>query len=100
MTTKSLVGDAVHAAATHERWSALRNRRQEDSNYRDEWYAQQCGACRFFAPLSGGLGSDYGGCSNPASKFDSRVMFEHDGCESFSDAEEWCSEGGPLAKES
>ena len=37
----------------------------------------QCGGCRFFL----GLDSDYGICSNPASRYDGRIVFEHVGCE-------------------
>jgi hypothetical protein len=29
-------------------------------------------------------GEDFGGCTSPASSFDGHVMFEHDGCEAFS----------------
>lgn len=67
----------------------LRNRRQEDPAYKDEWYGEQCGICIYFIPLSGALGCDYGACSNSASHFDARVMFEHDGCEQFSSAGDW-----------
>ena len=60
-----------------------RNRRQEDSQYRDTWYYEQCGGCRFWIPLVGSLGSDYGACTAAGSTFDGRVMFEHDGCPAF-----------------
>jgi hypothetical protein len=59
--------------------------------YREEWYAQQCGACSFYVPLAGGYGMDWGACTNDRSVFDGRVMFEHDGCEEHSPAEEWVS---------
>lgn len=85
----SLRDDEAHAAACHQRWLALRHRKQEERNYKGEWHQQQCGACRFFIPLTGVLGSDYGGCSNPASPFDKTLMFEHDGCEFFENSGEW-----------
>lgn len=34
---------------------------------------------------------DWGACTNDRSVFDGRVMFEHDGCEEHSPAEEWVS---------
>jgi hypothetical protein len=75
--------DAEHRQACHDRWMELRNRRQEEQSYKDEWYAEQCGSCRFFVPLQGLFSADWGGCSNAKSPFDGRVMFEHDGCEFF-----------------
>jgi hypothetical protein len=85
----SVKNDMRFAAATHSRWMDRRSRRQEDPEYRDEWWAQQCGHCRFWVPLSGALGSDYGACANPASPFEASVRFEHDGCEEFESAEAW-----------
>jgi len=84
-----LRNDQEYAAACHKRWMERRNRKQESPRYRDEWWAEQCGRCRYFIPLTGVLGSDYGACSNPASAFDGTVRFEHDGCVEFADAEEW-----------
>jgi hypothetical protein len=81
--------DPVHLAEVHERWMMRRNRRQEDPDYRDEWWAQQCGMCRFWIALQPPLGHDFGVCTNPASQFDGRVQFEHDGCENFEQAVEW-----------
>lgn len=85
----NLKNNEAHAIACHQRWLARRNRKQEEGSYKDEWYQQQCGACRFFIPLTGILGADYGGCSNPASPFDKSLMFEHDGCEHFESSGEW-----------
>jgi len=68
---------------THERWLERRNRRQEDGDYRDEWWGEQCGACRWWVPLSGVFADDYGACTNPASPRDGLVQFEHDGCDAF-----------------
>lgn len=40
--------------------------------------------------LTGILGSDYGGCTNPSVR-DGVVQFEHDGCDAFAPApdDEW-----------
>jgi hypothetical protein len=81
--------DPHFAAETHRRWRQRRHRRQEDPGYQEEWWGQQCGHCRFWIPLSGVLGSDYGACTNPASPFDGCIMFEHDGCEFFQPSEQW-----------
>jgi len=66
-----------------------RNRKQEEPSYDDAWWASQCGHCRFWIPLSGGLGQDYGACANPASALDGTVRFEHDGCDAFDAADSW-----------
>lgn len=73
-------GADLNYKAIHERWILKRNRRQESPKYEDSWYAEQCGACRFFIALSGKLGLDYGACCNANSAFDGVVRFEHDGC--------------------
>jgi DUF3027 family protein len=78
--------DMRHAAVTHERWMGLRNRQQEAPDYDESWWAEQCGACRFWLAVSGALGHDYGVCTNPAAPFDGKVRFEHDGCEQFDEA--------------
>ena len=85
--------DETFADATHSRWRERRLRKTEDPAYLDEWYAQQCGGCRFWMPLTGILGSDYGGCTNPVSVRDGVVQFEHDGCDAFAPApdDEWGS---------
>jgi Protein of unknown function (DUF3027) len=75
--------DRTLKAAIHERWVASLNRDMGAPGYRDEWRAEQCLHCRFFVPLAGDLGADWGGCTNSVSNFDRRVMFEHDGCERF-----------------
>ncbi|MFE2885953.1 DUF3027 domain-containing protein [Streptomyces sp. NPDC059272] len=76
--------DAIHA-----RWIGKRNRRTDDPGYQEAWYDEQCGACRFWFPLSGNMGSDYGACANGASPFDGAVRFEHDGCDAFEDSGGW-----------
>jgi hypothetical protein len=80
--------DEAFAAATHERWRKRQHRPMDGPDYRDAWYAQQCGGCRFWLPLTGVLGDDYGACSNPASPRDGLVQFEHDGCDAFTPVRE------------
>lgn len=81
--------DPREDARLHDRWMALRHRRQESDTYRDEWWAEQCGAYRWWRPLSGPLGFDFGACTNESSAFDARVRFEHDGCEVFEASGGW-----------
>jgi hypothetical protein len=79
-----------HFEACHDRWMERRNRVMEAPGYLDEWYAQQCGICRFWIPLVQPFGLDYGSCSNLKSVFDGTVRFEHDGCDLFEPSgEEW-----------
>ncbi|WP_329264925.1 DUF3027 domain-containing protein [Streptomyces pseudovenezuelae] len=75
--------DREHNDECHERWLQLRNRRTDQPDYRDEWFDEQCGGCRFWVALSGELGRDWGLCTHPGSAFDGRARFEHDGCDSF-----------------
>jgi hypothetical protein len=74
----------AHARATHERWRHLTHR-----DLAVEPGLDQCGICRFWAPLSGALGTDYGACTNDRSPCDRVVMFEHDGCDEHEAADEW-----------
>jgi hypothetical protein len=53
------------------------------------------GRCAFWVPLAGSWGLDYGACTNPASPFDRRAQFEHDGCDEFAQAAEWGSPDDP-----
>lgn len=75
--------DREHNGKCHERWLQLRNRLTDQPGYRDEWFDEQCGGCRFWVALGGELGRDWGVCTHPGSEFDGRVRFEHDGCELF-----------------
>lgn len=86
---KNLRNDKEHANLCHDRWMERRNRKQEDPNYKNDWYSEQCGGCIYFIPLMGELSDDYGACSNPQSDFDGVIRFEHDGCEQYTQAEEW-----------
>lgn len=75
--------DEAFLRRTHDRWRRRQHRPMDSISYRDEWFAEQCGGCRFWIALSGVLGEDYGACTNPTSPRDGRVQFEHDGCEAF-----------------
>ena len=85
---KNLTSDETHARECHERWIEKRNRSTGAADCQDEWYAEQCGGCAYYIRLRGALESDWGVCSNERSRFDRSVMFEHDGCESFEQAED------------
>ncbi len=91
MTGDPLFRDDSHTRTTHERWSQRLNRAWPPEAYRDEWRVQQCGNCRYWVPLAGDLGSDWGACSNDGSPFDQRAMFEPDGCPAHEPADEWVS---------
>jgi hypothetical protein len=43
-----------------------------------------CG-CKFYRPLEGDLGQDWGTCTNPASHRNGLLTFEHQGCPQFAD---------------
>ena len=89
MDRPHLTNDSGHARDTHRRWAEAGqfNRRTNDPDYQDSWYRSQCGGCRYWIPLHGVLGSDWGACTNKESKFDRRLMFEHDGCDHFDAAD-------------
>jgi len=55
----------------------------------DDWAWNQCGNCRFWIPLTGAWGLDWGACSNPDAPFDAQVRFEHDGCGHHQPAGKW-----------
>jgi len=95
---KPLLFGMQHARECHFRWLQYRNNlRPEDEGREEElpeeWYASQCGGCRYFVPLArqSKLGSDWGVCTSEASPLDGRVAFEHDGCDQYSDADGWVS---------
>jgi hypothetical protein len=46
-----------------------------------------CG-CRFYRPLEGALGSDWGVCANPMSHRAGLLTFEHQGCRQFASDED------------
>ncbi|AYF26881.1 hypothetical protein CSH63_05340 [Micromonospora tulbaghiae] len=52
------------------------------------WCDEQSGGCRLWIPVNGEVGHGYGACTNPASNFDGRVRFEHDGCTAFANRDD------------
>jgi hypothetical protein len=77
--------------STHQRWIKRRNRKTEDPSHEESWFYEQCGACRFWIPLAGKMGFDWGACANPRSPFDGQVKFEHDGCGEFVSSGRWAT---------
>jgi hypothetical protein len=49
----------------------------------DDWGPDCSCGCKYFLPLEGSLGMDWGVCANPASPRASLLTFEHQGCQSF-----------------
>ncbi|MCA1594853.1 MAG: DUF3027 domain-containing protein [Chloroflexi bacterium] len=88
-----LVLDGKHAHECHVRWvkGYTRNGPARSEEEEDRWHNEQCGQCRYYVPLEGALSSDWGACTNAKSMFDGRVMFEHNGCDQYSGANEWVS---------
>jgi hypothetical protein len=86
--------DPNYRQATHNRWmdgKVQRNRDIDSSEYDEKWETwsqQQCFMCQFYVQLEGQLGMDWGACTNELSAFDGCIMYEHDGCEHFSFAED------------
>jgi hypothetical protein len=70
-------------------WSRNNLPDDEDVELPDEWYNEQCGQCVYYVPLTGELASDWGACTNAASRFDKLAMFEHDGGERYDGADAW-----------
>ena len=46
----------------------------------EEVFDPQCGGCRFYMPIEGASGADWGACGNPLSDRVGTVVFEHHGC--------------------
>lgn len=76
-----LATDEQHAHQTHRRWAATRLSARYGQE--KEGIPDQCGACRFYVPLRGRLGFDWGACTSPESPHGGTLMFEHDGCDQF-----------------
>lgn len=77
----NLDGDLEHTKVTHKRWATrfLLPERPADNVFEDgNTIVKQCDICRFYLRLKY---LDWGVCSNPASPFDGRLIFEHDGCD-------------------
>ncbi|OGO55822.1 MAG: hypothetical protein A2V85_07470 [Chloroflexi bacterium RBG_16_72_14] len=67
--------DAAARSAIHKRWI--------EKTPRSEWHEDQCLFCRFYLPIEGPMGSDWGACANPVAPRDAQVTFEHDHCDAF-----------------
>ncbi|WP_369185561.1 DUF3027 domain-containing protein [Streptomyces sp. Y1] len=89
MSDKHAAEDPEEMGAIRDRWIGRRNRDPGKPEYRAEWYGEQCGFCRYWFPMVGKLGLDYGACANGKSEFDGAVRFEHDGCEVFEHSGRW-----------
>lgn len=57
----------------------------EDRDAYGGWGPDCSMGCRWFAPLAGPLGSDWGVCMNPASHRVGLLTFEHQGCRHYED---------------
>ena len=90
---KHLVEDKQHFAETHDRWSKKGHRDLDSEEPPAEWLASQCMHCAYFIPLVGAFIEDWGACSNSQSPRDGTVMFEHDGCAGFEEAEDMWRRG-------
>ncbi|MFU8806736.1 MAG: DUF3027 domain-containing protein [Bradymonadaceae bacterium] len=86
--TKQLTEDKNHFTRTTERWVQNLNRNLSTMNVPEHWWEDQCYCCLYYIRLCGAFIHDWGVCTNPASPFDGRVMFEHDGCDAFVYADE------------
>ncbi len=79
-------------AAIHKRWLEKNCRpygppkRTDAIGKRyDDGALLQCGGCKFYIPLEGSIGADWGACSNPRSPQDGKVTMEHHGCMAYND---------------
>ncbi len=71
---------------------------------READYGPDCSCgCRYFVPLEGNLGLDWGVCVNPKSPRCGLLTFEHQGCKEFEDdgksIEDWLKEWGATMDE-
>ncbi len=89
----SLVENVDHFLSCHERW-IKRGLRINQVPKSADWEDQQCMNCKYFVPLVGAFGEDYGVCSNEQSIADGTVRFEHDGCDKFVQGEWWSNGAG------
>jgi len=99
LDSRSLAHNEKHFDRCHDRWIKSRNRQSDDpaNDYEASW--KQCGGCRYYVRLTGAFILDWGACSNPASRFDGRVRFEHDGCEGYETASDGWGNGYPVRRE-
>lgn len=65
-----------------------RDRHNRDADGRERFGNDCSMGCRWYAPLDGDLGGDWGVCANPASRRAGLLTFEHQGCDEFEYDEE------------
>lgn len=53
-----------------------------------KWCSDCSSGCRFYRPLEGRLGADWGVCTNPESHRVGLLTFEHQGCRHFESSAE------------
>jgi hypothetical protein len=49
----------------------------------DKWHGDCSCGCKYYLPLEGKLGADWGACCNPDSHRRGLLTFEHQGCKYF-----------------
>jgi hypothetical protein len=49
----------------------------------DQWFADCSCGCKYYVPLEGKAGQDWGVCHNPSSHRAGLLTFEHQGCPHF-----------------
>jgi hypothetical protein len=62
----------------------------------DIWHSDCSCGCRFYLPLEGKLGFDWGVCRNPASHRCGLLTFEHQGCVHFEQEPDEQDSSDPL----
>jgi hypothetical protein len=77
-THENLLKIVIKKEEDYEPWGIKKRWEKEDEKYPD------CSVgCKYFIPLSGELGCDWGVCSNPLSHRSGLLTFEHQGCQKF-----------------
>ncbi len=69
------MGRMMNDDTPHERW--IKRPRHDAGEKR------QCMNCRYYIPLRGSVGADWGVCCNAQSQYDATLCFEHDGCDKY-----------------
>jgi len=89
MNASRIDDDPAARRQISELWKDAADRKMDDPGYLESWWSSQCGGCRFWLPLSGRLGDDFGGCANRLSPRFMLVSFEHDGCDFYEPGGPW-----------
>jgi hypothetical protein len=72
-----------------------KRKRDEVVNGEDLWHQDCSCGCKFFKPLEGQEGNDWGVCWNPNSPRNGLLTFEHQGCPAF-EYDQSYSEGNKM----